>query len=159
MDKKVSYSTITRRVLAFIVDCILLIVIPFVLMAVGFSLTHAMQGIIGAIIIITTIVFSLFLMIPCIFHIFMLVKFGGTPGHLLFSMRVRDKDTFEQITLIQVIKRTIAFFIIYCIPLYNPILLLAILILVLVCTVDDKHKQAFHDKIANTVVIDYKPEN
>ncbi|WP_265040078.1 hypothetical protein [Wolbachia endosymbiont (group A) of Trypoxylon clavicerum] len=29
--------------------------------------------------------------------------------------------------------------------------------LVLVCAVDDEHKQAFHDKIANTVVIDYKP--
>ncbi|EAL57964.1 conserved hypothetical protein [Wolbachia endosymbiont of Drosophila ananassae] len=57
----------------------------------------------------------------------------------------------------QAIKRTIAFFIIYCISLYNPILLLAILILVLVCAVDDEHKQAFHDKIANTVVIDYKP--
>ncbi|MGL9681681.1 MAG: hypothetical protein ACR5K2_01575 [Wolbachia sp.] len=39
----------------------------------------------------------------------MLVKFGGTPGYLLFGMCVRDKDTFEQITLIQAIKRTIAF--------------------------------------------------
>ncbi|MDG7057591.1 MAG: RDD family protein [Wolbachia endosymbiont of Penenirmus auritus] len=157
MDKKVNYSTMTRRTLAFIVDCILLIVIPFVLVAVGFSLTHAIKGAIGAIIVITTIVFSLFLMIPCVFHTFMLVKFGGTPGHLLFSMRVRDKDTLEQITLIQAIKRTIAFFIIYCIPLCNPILFLAILILVLVCAVDDQHRQAFHDKVANTVVIDYKP--
>ncbi|OAM00654.1 RDD family protein [Wolbachia endosymbiont of Dactylopius coccus] len=157
MDKNVNYSTMTRRILAFIVDCILFIAIPFALIAVGFSLTHVIQGIMGAIIVITTIVFSLFLMIPCIFHIFMLVKFGGTLGHLLFSMRVRDKDTLEQITLIQAIKRTIAFFIIYCISLYNPILLLAILILVLVCAVDDEHKQAFHDKIANTVVIDYKP--
>ncbi|WP_246484352.1 MULTISPECIES: RDD family protein [unclassified Wolbachia] len=90
----------TRRTLAFIVDCILFIAIPFGLMAVGFSLTHAIQGIMGAIIVITTIVFSLFLMIPCIFHIFMLVKFGGTPGHLLFSMRVKDKDTFESITIV-----------------------------------------------------------
>ncbi len=100
MDKKVNYSTMTRRTLAFIVDCILFIAIPFGLMAVGFSLTHAIQGIMGAIIVITTIVFSLFLMIPCIFHIFMLVKFGGTPGHLLFSMRVKDKDTFESITIV-----------------------------------------------------------
>ncbi|MFP3035477.1 MAG: RDD family protein [Wolbachia sp.] len=157
MDKKVNYSTMTRRTLAFIVDCILLIVIPFILVVVCFSLTHSIKGVIGAIIVITTVVFSLFLMIPCVFHTFMLVKFGGTPGHLLFSMRVRDKDTLEQITLIQAIKRTIAFFIIYCILLYNPILFLAILILVLVCAVDDKHRQAFHDKIANTVVIDYKP--
>ncbi|MGL9718323.1 MAG: RDD family protein [Wolbachia sp.] len=157
MDEKVNYSTITRRILAFIVNCILLIVIPFVLMAVGFSLTHVIQGIMGAIIVITSIVFSLFLMIPCIFHIFMLAKFGGTPGHLLFSMRVRNKDTLEQITLIQAIKRTIAFFIIYCIPLCNHILFLAVPILVLICAVDDKHKQAFHDKIADTVVIDYKP--
>ncbi|MGL9762162.1 MAG: RDD family protein [Wolbachia sp.] len=156
MDKKVNYSTMKRRALAFIVDCFLLIVIPFVLVEVGFSLTHAIKGVMGAIIVITTIVFSLFLMIPCVFHIFMLVKFGGTPGHLLFGMCVRDKDTLEQITLIQAIKRTIAFFIIYCIPLCNPILFLAILILVLVCAVDDKHRQAFHDKIANTVVIDYK---
>jgi len=157
MGEKVNYSIMTRRALAFIVDCILLIVIPFVLVAVSFSLTHAIKGIIGATIVITTIVFSLFLMIPCIFHIFMLVKFGGTPGHLLFSMRVRDKDTLEQITLIKAIKGTVAFFIIYCIPLCNPILFLAILIIVLVCAVDDKHRQAFHDKIANTVVIDYKP--
>ncbi|WP_395463011.1 RDD family protein [Wolbachia endosymbiont of Cantharis cryptica] len=159
MDKKVNYSTMTKRILAFIVDCILLIVIPFVLMTMGFSLTHAIQGIMGAIIVITTIVFSLFLMIPCIFHIFMLVKFGGTPGHLLFGMRVRDKDTLEQITLIQAIKRTFALFIIYCISLCNPILFLATLVLVLVCAVDDEHKQALHDKIANTLVIDYKPEN
>ncbi|WP_423349222.1 RDD family protein [Wolbachia sp. wLmal] len=157
MDKKVNYSTMTRRTLAFIVDCILFIAIPFGLMAVGFSLTHAIQGIMGAIIVITTIVFSLFLMIPCIFHIFILVKFGGTPGHLLFSMRVKDKDTFESITTMQAMKRTIALFIIYCISLCNPILFLAILILVLVCAVGDEHKQAFHDKIANTVVIDYKP--
>ncbi len=54
-------------------------------------------------------------------------------------------------------KRTIALFIIYCISLCNPILFLAILILVLVCAVGDEHKEAFHDKIANTVVIDYKP--
>ncbi|MDG7053660.1 MAG: RDD family protein, partial [Wolbachia endosymbiont of Alcedoecus sp.] len=76
MDKKINYSTMTRRTLTFIVDCILLIVIPFVLVAVGFSLTHAIKGAIGAIIVITTIVFSLFLMIPCVFHTFMLVKFG-----------------------------------------------------------------------------------
>ncbi|WCR57813.1 RDD family protein [Wolbachia endosymbiont of Ctenocephalides felis wCfeJ] len=156
MDKEINYSTIARRVLAFVVDCILFIAIPFCLMVVGFSLTHVIKGIMGAIIVITSIVFSLLLMIPCVFHIFMLVKFGGTPGHLLFSMRVRDKDTLKQITLIQAVKRAIAFFIIYCTPLCNPVLFLAILILVLACAVDDKHRQAFHDKIANTVVIDYK---
>ncbi|WP_256469377.1 hypothetical protein [Wolbachia endosymbiont of Phyllotreta cruciferae] len=32
MDKKVNYSTMTRRTLAFIVDCILFIAIPFGLM-------------------------------------------------------------------------------------------------------------------------------
>ncbi|WP_410543352.1 RDD family protein [Wolbachia endosymbiont of Mansonella ozzardi] len=92
MEKKVSYSTMTRRILAFIVDCILLILIPFVLVAVGFSLTHAIKGVIGAIIVITTIVF---LMIPCVFHIFVLVKFGCTLGHLLFSIHVRNKDTLK----------------------------------------------------------------
>ncbi|WP_225538145.1 RDD family protein [Wolbachia endosymbiont of Mansonella perstans] len=95
MDKKVNYSTMTRRTLAFIVDCILPIVISFVLVAVGFSLTHAIKGVIGAIIVITTIVFLLFLMIACVFHIFVLVKFGCTLGHSLFSIHVRDKDTLK----------------------------------------------------------------
>lgn len=38
MDKKVNYSTMTRRALAFIVDCVLLIVIPF--FGGGRFLTH-----------------------------------------------------------------------------------------------------------------------
>ncbi|NSX83950.1 RDD family protein, partial [Wolbachia endosymbiont of Atemnus politus] len=49
MDKKVNDSKMIRRALAFIVDCILFIAIPFGSMAVGFSLTHAIQEIMCAI--------------------------------------------------------------------------------------------------------------
>lgn len=92
-------------------------------------------------------------MIPCIYHIFMRVKFGGTPGHFIWYA-CKTKIYSSRSLQCKRCKRTIALLIIYCISLHNPILLLAILILVILCTEGDQHKQALHDKIAG---IEYKP--
>lgn len=168
IGKKENHSGMTRRIVAFIADCILSIVVVFILaivlilfISIVGSFSDLLAHIMVIIMAITAIAFALFLVIPFIFHIFMLVKFGGTPGQLLFSMRVKDKDTLEKITLMQAINRTVTFgvlyFIIYCVLLDISGIFLILPILILIYAVCDKYKQALHDKFARTVVIDYKP--
>jgi uncharacterized RDD family membrane protein YckC len=97
----------------------------------------------------------------------MITKLGGTPGKLLCGIRIKDANTFKNVTLVQATIRcvlqegisTLYNFLTYLLPDYVSVCLFIILILVLMFAIFDQRKQTFYDKIAKTVVIDYKPEN
>lgn len=67
---------------------------------------------------------------------------GATPGKMLFSMHVVDAKTFEKPSMFQWILR-----------LFGYVISVLPLCLGFIWIIVDKRKQAFHDKIARTVVI------
>lgn len=69
-------------------------------------------------------------------------KFLGTPGKLLLGCQVVDADTFESLSAKQATLR-------YCAYLASMLPLM----LGFLWVARDPRKQAFHDKIANTVVL------
>lgn len=74
--------------------------------------------------------------------VFLWLKFLGTPGKLLLGCQVVDADSFEPMSIKQAALRYVAYFVSF-VPLLLGFLWVAW----------DKRKQAFHDKIANTVVL------
>ena len=70
------------------------------------------------------------------------LKFLGTPGKLLLGCQVVDADSFEPMSVRQAALRYVAY-LASILPLLLGFLWVAW----------DKRKQAFHDKIANTVVL------
>ncbi len=70
------------------------------------------------------------------------VKFLGTPGKLLLDCQVVDADSFKPMSIKQAALRYVAY-LASILPLLLGFLWVA----------RDKRKQAFHDKIANTVVL------
>ncbi|AGJ98687.1 RDD family protein, putative [Wolbachia endosymbiont of Drosophila simulans wNo] len=117
------------------------------------------------------------LILYIVVEILMITRFGGTPGKLLLKIYIKDANTFTDVTLKQVTIR--CFFRNYSWIIFLPIWLLSyyylehpqfdyialccllcpvvILILLFVLAIFDKRKQTFYDKIAKTVVIEYKP--
>ncbi|MFT7686850.1 MAG: putative RDD family membrane protein YckC [Candidatus Azotimanducaceae bacterium] len=73
--------------------------------------------------------------------------FAATPGKLLFKSYIVNADDFKPATSSQLIIRYFAYFL-SLLPLGLGFLWIAL----------DKKKQAWHDKIAKTVVIREKPE-
>ncbi len=111
--------------------------------------------------IVSTVVATLVLTIS---KILMVTKLGGNPGKLLCGMHIKDANTFTNVTLMQATIRCISkgsIWIIFRFLLhlhyhgYTFLYLLIVLILFLFA-VFDQRKQTFYDKIAKTVVIDYK---
>ncbi|WP_353280566.1 RDD family protein [Wolbachia endosymbiont (group B) of Silvanus unidentatus] len=76
---------------------------------------------------------------------YMWIRFGATPGKFLLGLRVVNAQTFEKLTLKQATKRFFSF-----------ILSTAPLFLGFIWASFDKRCQAWHDKIANTVVVTNK---
>ena len=115
-----------------------------------------------------------------IFNIFMIRRFGGTPGQLLCSICIKDINTLKNITFMQA---TIRYIFVEAIQVMTIVMLVvdekqllhnymnkqlyellstAIYLSIvssLISAVFDKRKQFFYDKIAKTVAIDYKPTN
>ncbi|WP_179947499.1 RDD family protein [Wolbachia endosymbiont of Cylisticus convexus] len=114
-------------------------------------------------------------LVPVVFEILMITKLGGTPGKLLCDMRVKSTNTFKNATLIQAAIRSICKVIflfilpcltyIFCVFLLDlglnsnldSILTIIAIMLIFICARFDQRKQTFYDKIANTVVVYYKP--
>lgn len=110
----------------------------------------------------------------------MVRRFSGTPGQLLCGIHIKDINTLENITLVQATTRYISskvpvLFILsyiliigvtsefsdeyiferWILPLSG--LVFIAIILIFISAAFDQRKQTFYDKIAKTVVIDYKP--
>ncbi len=100
-----------------------------------------------------------------VFNTLTITKYGCTPGRLLCGIHIKDANTFKNVTLTQATIRYIfreGIWMIYSF-MFNPLpgyvsgYFFIVLTSVLMFAIFDQHKQTFYDKIANTVVIDYKP--
>lgn len=82
------------------------------------------------------------IMIPLILTIFFWLRFLGTPGKILLELKVVDAQTFQALSLVQAVVRYFAY-ILSIIPFGFGFIWIAI----------DKKRQAWHDKLAKSVVI------
>lgn len=78
----------------------------------------------------------------CVYTILLWYKFGTSPGKFLFGIRIVDASTFQKITLKQTITR-----------FFSVIISVLPAFLGFVWSIFDKRSQAWHDKIAHTVLI------
>ncbi|MCM1002640.1 RDD family protein [Wolbachia pipientis] len=164
MDTGISYAGILRRALAYVIDSVLWTIIALILVFSLFQLPSSLDNIEEFYHTITTrimILAEVFLIIYLAFNVFMIMKYGGTPGKLLCSIYVKDANTLKNVTTAQATIRCVLSGVLWCM-LSSPKAfgLVSILpILVILFAIFDQRKQTIYDKIAKTVVIDYKPEN
>ncbi|WP_395463013.1 RDD family protein [Wolbachia endosymbiont of Cantharis cryptica] len=162
-----NYVGITRRIIANIIDSLIIKGISLVcLIPVGMIFHIA-----GSKLSIIRICLSFLLSI--VFGVFMIRRFGGTPGQLSCGINIKDANTLENITLVQAIIRYVSFEVInlsilitgkkfkyiyewWLEHLPGEISIIMILI-IFICAIFDRRKQFLHDKIAKTVAIYYKP--
>ncbi len=161
MDKKVNYSTMTRRIFAFAFDYILLYAITFLIgLVIGSILRSLTPNAVKIILDNATIINAITLILALAFYAFTIIEFGGTPGQLLLRMRIKDKNILEKITITQTIIRTGTFGVLYFIIFYAIFNISSLFIIlpipIILFAAFDKHKQFLNDKIAKTVMIDYK---
>nr|WP_246168579.1 RDD family protein [Wolbachia endosymbiont of Ctenocephalides felis wCfeT] len=112
-------------------------------------------------------------LLSIVFEIFLIKRFNGTPGQLLFCIHIKDANTLKGITIMQATVRyilfrafsltaTICILIIkaltdehtsewWLLPLLG--LIFIAMILIIIHAIFDKRKQLFYDKIARTVAI------
>ncbi|MDN5247655.1 MAG: RDD family protein [Wolbachia endosymbiont of Tyrophagus putrescentiae] len=163
-----NYAGIARRVMAHIIDSLVIIGISLIsLIFIGIIFHIA-----GSKLFIKRTYLSFLLSI--VFGVFMIRKFGGTPGQLLSGIHIKDADTFENITLVQAIIRHVLVEIIrfpilitrreifnkytseWWLDPFSGLIFMTMM-LIFVYAIFDQRKQFLHDKIARTVAIEYKP--
>ncbi|APR99068.1 RDD family protein [Wolbachia endosymbiont of Folsomia candida] len=171
MDIKVNYVGITRRAIAYVIDHfiirgILLIFFCFIKM----TFDHVKSEL-----LIICIYVCLFFLISVVFEVFMIRRLNYTPGQFLCLIRIKDANTLKNVTLVQAIIRYVSFeairssiFITSRFPVKYAsewwfqslsILSIMVIILIFISAMLDRRKQFFHDKIAGTVAINYKPSS
>ncbi|MFP3020458.1 RDD family protein [Wolbachia endosymbiont (group A) of Pogonocherus hispidulus] len=167
-----NYAGITKRVAAYLVDqTIFLVCCSFFFLLISFILpeeslasffNHVLPNIDTGLIsgryeILEDLGTLLESLVYIVLEVLMITRLGWTPGKLLFGIYIKDTSTLENAALMQVVIRSTLKALLF-VPLYISEWFLILPILVLIFAAFDKRKQFFHDKIANTVVIDYKPE-
>lgn len=144
MSSRYEYAGFGARLLALIIDVILLSIIAFVTVFVlgmlGWIDVEAMRiaqekGEITTFEIVWNIVAT-------IAFIAMWVIWAGTPGKLLLKLKILDAETGNKISVLQAVIRYL---------MYIPSTL--VLFLGFFWILFDKHKQGWHDKVAKTVVV------
>lgn len=161
---KVNNVGFTRRIVAVMLDCIILY-FPLLILILSIALQDNSEiyvNLLDETKQLTYFYYEIFTSALCtVLEILMITKLGGTPGKLLCGMYIKDADTFKNTTLIQAAVRSISqtvFSIISALLTHYVSRWFIILpILVLIFAIFDQRKQTFYDKIAKTVVIDYKP--
>ncbi|MDG7056971.1 MAG: RDD family protein [Wolbachia endosymbiont of Penenirmus auritus] len=165
-----NYAGITRRAIAHIIDRLIIMGISLVLLILVGVIFH----IAGSKLFVTRAHLSFLLSI--VFGVFMIRRFGGTPGQLLCGIHMKGADTLNNITLMQAIIRHAPFEVIHFPILitrrefFNNYtygwwldpssgLIFVGIILIFIYAIFDRRKQFLHDKIAKTVAINYKSSN
>ncbi|MBR9983082.1 MAG: RDD family protein [Wolbachia endosymbiont of Homalodisca vitripennis] len=178
INAKVNYAGLIKRIAAEILDFViffspLLIFIIFGLLG-AFSDDDSSSQTADEQDYMFMIMTTLLLIVPVVFAILMTAKLGGTPGKLLCGMHVKSTNTFKNVTLIQAVIRSIlkvVFLAIFpslisafCLFLLSSgsdvldgIFAIIATMPIFIYTRFDQRKQTFYDKIAKTVVVDYKP--
>ena len=132
------YVGFWARLVASIVDNLLLMVVtwPLLLLIYGFSYLEQQSVIAGPADALISWV------LPAVIIITLWRRLQSTPGKLIFRARVVDADTGEPASLGRYILRYVGY-ILSAIPLGLGFIWVAF----------DKRKQGWHDKMANTVVV------
>lgn len=164
------YVGVTRRVIAHIIDSLIIMGISLVCLILVGIIFHIARPKLSIIRVCLSFLLSI------VFGVFMTRTFGGTPGQLLCGIHIKDANTLENITLVQAIIRHVLFEVIHF-PIFitrrkffdkyisewwfDPLsgLIFMTIILIFICAIFDRRKQFLHDKIAKTVAIDYKPQS
>ncbi|MDE5057606.1 RDD family protein [Wolbachia endosymbiont of Drosophila bocki] len=165
INVKVNYVGFARRIVAEVLDFLIFspdfIYVVFMLLS-DEDFVQEIEQLVTTISLVAYITTST--LVLTVFKILMITKLSGTPGKLLCGMHIKNANTFTNATLMQATIRCISkgsIWIIFRFLLrlhyhgYTFLYLLIVLILFLFA-VFDQRKQTFYDKIAKTVVIDYK---
>ena len=123
------------RVAAYIVDAVLVLIIPFVLGTLA-GLTGEKDRTIGASVLIVAALIAYLAYFP-----YFWTK-GATPGMRLFGLRVVDAETMDSISGGQAVLRLIGLWLSFLV-VYLGVLWVLI----------DNRKQGWHDKLAGTLVL------
>ncbi|WP_395463111.1 RDD family protein [Wolbachia endosymbiont of Cantharis cryptica] len=171
MDTKINYVGITRRIIASVIDYVIMsgifpilyfllagiLVIVFKSNELGNSDISLIFDFLRSNRLLVIPIVSIFFMI---LEILMVTRFSGTPGHLLCGIHIKDANIFKNVTTAQAAIRCVSREIItsiICLSTGYISIWFAALVIVIILAIFDKRKQFFHDKIAKTVAIDYKP--
>lgn len=165
---KVNYVGFTRRTVAEVLDRIIFFFPLLIVVLISLGKDDFLQALkqLETVTLLEEFFVTAIIWVPYIaLKILMTTRLGGTPGKLLCGMRIKDANTFKNVTLMQATIRylfkdgiwIISDFLFYPLPDYVSACFFIIPTLVLMFAIFDQRKQTFYDKIAKTVVIDYKP--
>ncbi len=176
MGVRMNYAKVTKRIAAYLVDqAIFLVCCSFFFLLISFilpeeSFTNFFNYIFPDTDIDTELISKryeiledsgtlLASLVYIALEVLMIIRLGWTPGKLLFGIYIKDATTLKNIAFMQVVIRsTFKTFLFVFFDTYEWFLILPILILILVPVIFDQRKQFFYDKIAKTVVMDYRSE-
>lgn len=133
-----TYAGFGVRLLATIIDVI-------IMMLVIFPIMYAIYGdayFTSESLYLGVIDFLINTVLPFVVYVFMWIKFAGTPGKLIFNLKVLDEKTGNHITPTQGIIRYFGYLVsavVFCLGYFWVIF--------------DKKNQSWHDKMAKTVVV------
>lgn len=130
-DTPLRYAGFWRRTGATFIDSLLFVIVISLLMGPVILNAELLTGE-GLLRTVAGFVLTIVLWRQCL----------GTPGKLLLDCQVVDADSFEPVSIRQAVLRYVSY-LASALPLLLGFLWVA----------RDKRKQAFHDKIANTVVL------
>ncbi|MBA8756186.1 RDD family protein [Wolbachia pipientis] len=159
INVKVNYVGFARRIVAEVLDFLIFspdfIYVVFMLLS-DEDFVQEIEQLVTTISLVAYIAIST--LVLTVFKILMITKLSGTPGKLLCGMHIKNA-TLMQATIRCISKGSIWIIFRFLLHLhyhgYTFLYLLIVLILFLFA-VFDQRKQTFYDKIAKTVVIDYK---
>lgn len=140
---QVHYAGFWRRLLAFMVDMLLLSLITTALGMALFGMEQVMQMkniTLDSIIDWKLVIFDQAL--PAVLTISCWLAWKATPGKLLVDCQILDADTFQKASFSQLVLRYLCY-IVSALPLGLGFLWIAF----------SKRNQGWHDKLSNTVVI------
>lgn len=126
-----------RRFFAILLDLLLMVLITFpvymALLAAGVSREALDESVVADLVQV---------LLPFVLHLFFWSVFGGTPGKLMLGLRVVDADSGEFVSPLRGIFRYLGY-IVSAIPLYLGYFWM----------LWDPRCQTWHDKFANTIVV------
>ncbi|WP_250126915.1 RDD family protein [Wolbachia endosymbiont of Ostrinia furnacalis] len=176
MGVRMNYAKVTKRIAAYLVDqTIFLVCCSFFFLLISFilpeeSLTNFFNYVFPDTDIDTELISKryeiledlgtlLASLVYIALEVLMIIRLGWTPGKLLFGIYIKDANTLKNIAFMQVVIRsTFKTFLFVFLDTYEWFLISPVLVLMLIPIIFDQRKQLFYDKIAKTVVMDYRSE-
>ncbi|MBP6352184.1 MAG: RDD family protein [Acinetobacter sp.] len=141
MSNKYAYAGFWIRLLASIIDSIIMVVVLIPLAMLFGTGSNVSENNLASF-QMTTASEWLWQLLAAIFYIFCWVKFAGTPGKRLLRLKVLDEMTGEHITVGPAVIRYIGYIpstLVFCLGFF--------------WIGFDNKKQGWHDKMARTVVV------